>query len=66
MSLHFTTADGHHHDDDDDDEPNKEAEEPSNHHVNLEEIIPIVDSILEQDDKVIVVEKLKIISTFTE
>merc|ERR1719481_2321659 len=46
-------ADDHHHDDDED-EPKKEEEQPSGHAVNLEHIIPVVDSILEQDDKVII------------
>merc|ERR1711892_438181 len=47
-------ADDHHHDDDDDDDEaptGSEEKEPSNHGINIELIIPIVDSILEQDDK---------------
>merc|ERR1711970_1134397 len=46
-------ADDHHHDEDDDneDETNKEVTEPSGHIVNIDQIIPIIDSILEQDDK---------------
>ena len=30
----------------------QEEKEPTNHRFNIEQIIPIVDSILEQDDKV--------------
>ena len=50
----FTTEDDHHHDDDDEEEPpaGQEEKEPTNHRFNIEQIIPIVDSILEQDDKV--------------
>merc|ERR1711887_346945 len=46
-------ADDHHHDEDEDneDEAGKEAKEPSGHIVNIDQIIPIIDSILEQDDK---------------
>merc|ERR1712013_370324 len=45
-------ADEHHHDDEDNvDEPKKEAYEASGPAVNIEQIVPIIDSILEQDDK---------------
>jgi len=45
-------GDEHHHDDEDDeDEPKKETDEPSGTAVNIEQIVPIIDSILEQDDK---------------
>eukprot|EP00090_Calanus_glacialis_P013671 TRINITY_DN22326_c0_g1_i1.p1 TRINITY_DN22326_c0_g1~~TRINITY_DN22326_c0_g1_i1.p1 ORF type:complete len:185 (+),score=57.18 TRINITY_DN22326_c0_g1_i1:43-597(+) len=44
--------DDHHHDDEDEEAPaEQEEKEPSNHRFNIEQIIPIVDSILEQDDK---------------
>merc|ERR1712013_615087 len=45
-------TDEHHHDDEDNvDEPKKEAYEASGPAVNIEQIVPIIDSILEQDDK---------------
>ena len=50
----ISPGDDHHHDDEDnEDEPKKEADEASGPAVNIEQIVPIIDSILEQDDKVI-------------
>eukprot|EP00092_Neocalanus_flemingeri_P037418 GFUD01040744.1.p1 GENE.GFUD01040744.1~~GFUD01040744.1.p1 ORF type:complete len:188 (+),score=65.44 GFUD01040744.1:40-603(+) len=48
--------DGHHHDDDDDEHEEEapaepEEKEPSNPKFSIDQIVPIVDSILEQDDK---------------
>ena len=63
FSFHFLTtisqADDHHHDEDEEneDEARKEAKEPSGHIVNIDQIIPIIDSILEQDDKVITINR---------
>ena len=56
FSQLFPPADEHHDDDEDnEDEPKKEADEPSGPAVNIEQIVPIIDSILEQDDKVITI-----------
>merc|ERR1719320_2175528 len=49
-------GDDHQHDDEDnEEEPKTEADEPSGSAVNIDQIVPIIDSILEQDDKVITI-----------